>query len=208
MVLLFAEEPFSSFIRAHAVRKNRPITLQITSSSPQINEDTESGLYYLTSLFRPLDETFFAVWNDSVQSCTKEWLLQLECNVRTTLPPILDVSNEEIANIRISQLWLQIKLWELFPRFGFLSTESMHECLTFRYPISVAKDLTMLAIKLPIQSLRVHGVGMVRRLWPKFALLLTFSRPRRCLTSRVPLLTFSLSCHLHHLSLHSTLQIT
>jgi len=30
----------------------------------------------------------------------------------------------------------------------------------------------MLAIKLPIQSLRVHSIGVIRRFWSKFALLL------------------------------------
>lgn len=66
-----------------------------------------------------------------------------------------------MANLRISQLWVRTKLWELFPRFGFLSTESVYECLTFRYPVAVAAELSILAIKLPIASLQVHGVGMV-----------------------------------------------
>jgi SP family general alpha glucoside:H+ symporter-like MFS transporter len=115
-------------------------------------------------VFQPLDEIFFAVWNGSSKSCSKEWLLELERDVRTALPPILEVSNEEIANLRVSQFWLRIKLWELFPRFSFLSTESVYDCLTFRYPVLVAIDLTILAMKLPIASLQVHGVGMVRLL--------------------------------------------
>jgi SP family general alpha glucoside:H+ symporter-like MFS transporter len=102
------------------------------------------------------------VWNGSTEDCSKEWLLKLERDVRTALPVVLEISNEETANIRISQFWLQIKLWELFPRFGYLSTDSVHDCLTFRYPILVARDLTILSMKLPIQSLQIHGVGMVR----------------------------------------------
>lgn len=147
--------------RAHAIRKNRPITLQVTSSSPSLIDAPSRGLQYLASLFRPFDEVFFAVWNGSRQECSKEWLLGLERDVRTALPVSLSVSNEQISNLRVSQLWLQIKLWELFPRFGFLSSESVYECLTFRYPITVARDLSVLAIKLPIGSLQIHGVGMV-----------------------------------------------
>lgn len=112
-------------------------------------------------MFQPLDEMFFAVWNGSSTNCSKEWLLELERDVRTALPSNLEVSNAEIANVRVSQFWLRIKLWELFPRFGFLSTESVYECLTFKYPVVVATDLTILAMKLPITSLQVHGVGMV-----------------------------------------------
>jgi SP family general alpha glucoside:H+ symporter-like MFS transporter len=128
---------------------------------------------YLASFFRLLDETFFAVWNGSKQECSKEWLLQLESDIRSSLPPILQVSNEETANIRISQLWILTKLWELFPRFGFLSTESVYECLTFRYPVTIAKDLMIQVMKLPIQSLQVLGVGMVRSFADSISLYLT-----------------------------------
>lgn len=37
----------------------------------------------------------------------------------------------------------------------------------------------MLTMKLPIQSLRVHSVGVIRRFWPKFALLLTSFRAEK-----------------------------
>jgi SP family general alpha glucoside:H+ symporter-like MFS transporter len=150
---------------AHGIRKNRPITLPVTASSPSLLDSLSLGLQYLASLFRPFDEVFFAVWNGSRQECSKEWLLGLERDVRTALPITLSVSNEQIANLRVSQLWLQIKLWELFPRFGFLSSESVYECLTFRYPITVARDLSVLSMKLPIGSLQIHGVGMTEKIF-------------------------------------------
>lgn len=149
--------------RSHGLRRSRPITLQITSSSPALSSTQALSLQALASVFQPLGESFFSVWNGSAKDCSKEWLLELERAVRDALPPNLDASTEEVANLRVSQLWVRIKLWELFPRFGFLSTESVFECLTFRYPIVVAKDLSILAIKLPITSLQVHGVGMVSR---------------------------------------------
>lgn len=101
------------------------------------------------------------MWNGASPECSKEWLLGLERDVRTALPTVLNVSNEQIANLRVSQLWLRIKLWELFPRFGFLSSESVYECLTFAYPVVLARDLVVVAMKLPVGSLRVHGVGLV-----------------------------------------------
>lgn len=152
---------FLTLNRSHGVRRNRPITLQITPSSPSLSSTHAPGLQLLASIFQPLDEIFFAVWNGSSKGCSKEWLLELERDVRTALPLMLELSNEEMANVRVSQFWVRIKLWELFPRFGFLSTESYYECLTFRYPIAVAAELAVLAIKLPIASLQVHGVGMV-----------------------------------------------
>jgi SP family general alpha glucoside:H+ symporter-like MFS transporter len=113
-------------------------------------------------LFRPLDEIFFAVWNGSAQGCSKEWLLELERDVRAALPSVLNISDEETANVRISQYWLQIKLWELFPRYGFLSSESEYECLTFRYPLAVTTDCIATTMALSVSSLQMHGIGMVQ----------------------------------------------
>jgi SP family general alpha glucoside:H+ symporter-like MFS transporter len=150
------------FLRSHGIRRNRPITIQVTPDSPSLHEPEEIGLQYLASIFRPFDEVFFAIWNGSSNDCSKEWLLRLESRVRNALPDALEVSSEQIANLRVSQLWLQVKLFELSPRFGFLSSESGHECLTFGYPIVLARELIILAMKLPIGSLQIHGVGMVR----------------------------------------------
>ncbi|KAF2202375.1 hypothetical protein GQ43DRAFT_313965 [Delitschia confertaspora ATCC 74209] len=150
--------------RAHAVRRNRPITLHITPSSPRFDNVCDPpALKHLADIFRPFDDDFFAVWNGSVQGCRKEWLLDFETKVRTALPDSMQVSNEQAANLRISQFWLRIKLWELFPRFGFLSSASTHDCLTFRYPINVARDL--LETNLPIESLQIHGVGMTEKVF-------------------------------------------
>ncbi|KAF2745473.1 hypothetical protein M011DRAFT_377026, partial [Sporormia fimetaria CBS 119925] len=151
--------------RSHAIRKSRPITLQITSDSPTIEDMEHPALSFLASLFRPFDEVFFAVWNGARQDCTRDWLLRLETDVRMALPDPLDLPSEHIANLRVSQLWLQVKLWELFPRFGFLSSGSSHECLTFQYPISLARNLVILAVKLPITSLQIHGVGMTEKIF-------------------------------------------
>ncbi|KAF2464714.1 uncharacterized protein BDR25DRAFT_296280 [Lindgomyces ingoldianus] len=151
--------------RAHGIRRSRPITLQPTSETPPLTTPAEYGLRCLASLFYYFDDAFFVVWNGSRHECNKEWLLGLERDVRTALPVSLDLSNDQIANLRVSQLWLRIKLWELFPRFGFLSSESAYECLTFKYPISVAKDLTILAMKLPTRSLQIHGVGMTEKVF-------------------------------------------
>lgn len=92
--------------------------------------------------------------------------MSLEHDVRCALPATLEgVSNEQIANLRVTQLWLQVKLWELFPRFGLLSSQSVYDCLTFHYPIVLATQLAVLAMKLPIGSLQIHGVGMTEKIF-------------------------------------------
>ncbi|KAF2644674.1 hypothetical protein P280DRAFT_391533 [Massarina eburnea CBS 473.64] len=161
-VLLVSERHAS-----HAIRRNRPTTLQITPSTPglSLHEPSELVLHYLSSLFRPFDDAFLALWNGARQDCTKEWLIELENDVRTALPPVLDLAGEQVANLRVSQLWLQIKLWELFPRYGFLSMESVHRCLTFAYPVDVARDLCVLLDSVGVGDLQVHGIGMTEKIF-------------------------------------------
>jgi SP family general alpha glucoside:H+ symporter-like MFS transporter len=98
----------------------------------------------------------------AARTCNKDWLLQLELDVRNALPSVLNISDEETANVRVSQYWLQIKLWELFPRYGFLSSGSEYECLTFRYPLAIATAFLGTAMELPVSSLQMHGIGMVQ----------------------------------------------
>ncbi|KAF2111766.1 hypothetical protein BDV96DRAFT_634547 [Lophiotrema nucula] len=150
--------------RAHGIRRTRPVTLQITRDTPALDDIEDVPLIYLASVFRPFDDMFFAIWNGA-HECNKEWLIDLDRKVRTALPLTLELSDDQIANLRVSQLWLRIKLWELFPRFGFLSSDSVYECLTFRYPIAIARELSILAVKLPITSLQVHGIGMAEKVF-------------------------------------------
>ncbi|CAI6340607.1 unnamed protein product [Periconia digitata] len=174
--------------RAHAIRRQRPITLQINPSTPPPPPPLtppDRSLHHLATLFRPFDESFFSLWNDaSRRDCSKDWLLSLETRVRTALLPPLslldDLSCDQLANVRVSQLWLQGKLYELFPRFGFLSSrESVYECLTFGYPVAVAGALLdhvgggevegngrmTTTTRLPARSLWVHGVGMTEKIF-------------------------------------------
>jgi MFS transporter, SP family, general alpha glucoside:H+ symporter len=116
---------------------------------------------HLVNLLRPFDDAFFAVWDGAAQQCDRAWLLEFEKRVREALPELLQVSNEQAANLLVTQLWLRIKLWELFPRFGFLSSAEVKDCLTFGYPIGVAREMAALGTRLPIESMRIHGVGMV-----------------------------------------------
>ena len=191
-VTLDLSRSFADVNRAHGIRRGRPVTLQITPATPLLDllEDPK-GLQYLADLLLPFDDTFFAIWTGSGQECSKDWLLGVEERLRTALPAVLQVSNEQAANLRVSQLWLQIKMWELFPRFGFLSSSSTHECLTFRYPIGVAKKMASLDIALPIESMQIHGVGLVSAIHLTSWIPVNHSRRRRkylmlhahCLTS-------------------------
>jgi len=77
-----------------------------------------------------------------------------------------ELLDSQLANIRVTQQWLHIIVWQLCTTLGFLSSaSSLHDCLTFRYPIQVARDLAVITWKLPLQSMQVHGMGLTEKLF-------------------------------------------
>ncbi|KAK9234465.1 hypothetical protein V1525DRAFT_350177 [Lipomyces kononenkoae] len=155
--------------RSHAIRRYRPITLQITPETPELKEDisgANTGLKYLAELFRPFDDTFMALWNKADALCLPPSLVGLEQKVLAAIPEsAIDLSDDQIANLRVSQQWLRTMVWRLATSLGFLSSSSVNECMTFRYPLQIAKDLTVSTFKIPQQSMEVHGIGLTEKVY-------------------------------------------
>ncbi|KIX08827.1 uncharacterized protein Z518_03484 [Rhinocladiella mackenziei CBS 650.93] len=156
--------------RSHAIRRRRPITLQITPQSPTIDEAVQghtclSGFRYLADLFRPFDDNFIALWNRASTNCDSISLVQLEEDLRTTLPTSLDIVETQLANIRVSQQWLRVIVWQLCTMMGFLSSEAAYESLTFRYPLKIAQDLAISTWKLSLHSMQMHGIGLTEKVF-------------------------------------------
>jgi hypothetical protein len=155
--------------RSHAIRYRRPLTLQITSESPGFDQEDEGlvGFWSLASLFRPLDSLFVALHNQETLAMTPspESLTLIENTLNSALRPGLDLHNTQKANLRITQLWLRVIIWQLRLRLGHLVEESYQHSLTFGYPIEVAKDLVLSTRDLPLESFTVHGVGLTEKLF-------------------------------------------
>lgn len=155
--------------RSHAIRYRRPITLQITDDTPSLDSRDPSlvGFWSLAALFRPIDTSFIALLNHETLALapSPEGLNLVETRVNSALRPGLDLRDTQKANLRVTQLWLRIIIWQLRLHLGYLVEESYQHSLTFRYPIDVAKDLVLSTRDLPTSSFRVHGVGMTEKLF-------------------------------------------
>lgn len=154
--------------RSHAIRYRRPVTLQINSSSPEPHNDVQlSGLWSLVALFRPLDTSFIALLNQEsvVFPPTQSSLTYIETAISTALDRVIGLQDTQIANLRTTQLWLQIIIWQVRLRLGFLTEQSDIPSLTYHYPLDVASRLVDSARAMPINSLRVHGVGLTEKLF-------------------------------------------
>lgn len=164
--------------RGHAIRYRRPITLQITSASPRVatpatgpgGADSLAGFCSLTELFRPLDTSFIAILNSESISCRPSpgSLDEIESAINTALSSVPPSSLQQIqkANLRVTQLWLRIILWQVRLRLGHLSeppiAKSSH---TYHYPLEVAKDLALSTRDLELGAMAVHGVGLTEKLF-------------------------------------------
>lgn len=119
----------------------------------------------MAELFKPIDDNFIALWNRASSNCASITLVQLEERLRTTVPASLDIPETLLANIRVSQQWLRVTVWQLCTMLGFLSSEAANESLTFRYPLQIARDLAISTWKLPLHSMQMHGIGLTEKVF-------------------------------------------
>lgn len=124
-----------------------------------------AGFRYLAELFQVVDDRFIALWNRASTSDSSIELVQLEEKIRQGVPDVLDIAEPQIANVRVSQQWLRMMVWQLCTMLGFLSTEAIHDSLTFRYPLNIARDLAISTWKLATQSMQVHGMGLTEKVF-------------------------------------------
>ncbi|OIW24708.1 hypothetical protein CONLIGDRAFT_623679 [Coniochaeta ligniaria NRRL 30616] len=158
--------------RSNAIRYRRPITLQVTKAVPGLDEILIAdaslvGFRHLALLFRPLDTSFFALLNGEATchnpSC--EELAGIEMAIHSALEPVLSLHDTQKANLRVTQLWLRIILWQIRLRLGFLSETRYPASSSYSYPLELAKDLMLSTRDLPIESMRVHGIGLTEKLF-------------------------------------------
>ncbi|KAI9735662.1 MAG: hypothetical protein M1834_001678 [Cirrosporium novae-zelandiae] len=162
--LLFVTE------RAYALQRHRPLTLHATIDLPTLEEDptestTISGFLHLVRLFHPFDDIFVGLWNKSRNDCSTHWLARLHRQINEALPPNLDCTESQAADLRTSQQWLRTMVWQLSIANGLLSSGSADSSMTFQFPIEVARDLASVSGSLSRQSMEVHGIGLIEKLF-------------------------------------------
>ncbi|KAI1405019.1 hypothetical protein F4819DRAFT_494432 [Hypoxylon fuscum] len=159
--------------RSHAIRYRRPITLQITTNGFGLSsfadiDPSHTGFRCLAALFRGLDTTFIALLNQETVSRTPTDSLDgVETAINTALNQSCpdDFLPTQKANLRVTQLWLRIILWQLRLRLGYLSEQSIQSSRTYHYPLEVVKDLTLSTRDLPVRNFNVHGIGITEKLF-------------------------------------------
>lgn len=161
--LLFVTE------HAYAMERHRPLSLHPTIGLPAPQnpheEEVISGFLHLISLFRCIDDEFMALWNKAKNVCSSAWLSQIQRQLTDALPPELNTTESQVADIRITFHWLRIMVWQLSITNGDLSSNSTDTSMTFKYPIEVVRDLLQDIHNLSSDAMEVHGVGLIEKLF-------------------------------------------
>ncbi|RYP70226.1 hypothetical protein DL771_005613 [Monosporascus sp. 5C6A] len=166
--------------RSHAVRYRRPVTLQITPSSPSLqslfrssasasgddgrdaNDPAIVGFRCLAGLFSPLDTFFIALHGQEeiigFALLPPEALDAVEAGIDAALGGAADpalsrlvhgLQDTQKANLRVTQAWLRIILWQLRLRLGHLTT--------YERTIAVAAAVSPTAYH-PHQQNSIHSI--------------------------------------------------
>lgn len=162
--LLFVTE------RAYALQQHKPLTLHATINLPTLDEDPAetaelNGFIHLVNLFRPFDDTFVGLWNKARVGCTTEWLARLQQQLSDALPTYLQCTETQAVDLRCSQQWLRTMVWQLSISHGFLSSAAADNAMSFNFPIEISRDLVQSASQFSKESMEVHGVGLIEKLF-------------------------------------------
>ena len=121
-----------------------------------------SGFMHLVQLYLYFDEIFLGSWNETSLGSSVDSLLNLESQLQKTISVGMDLPEVQMADLLVSQQWLRLVVWQLSTKLGLLSSTSVHESMTFQYPISIARDLTISTWNISQQSMEIHGIGLVK----------------------------------------------
>jgi hypothetical protein len=177
--------------RAYAMERHRTLSVHPTIELPAVEgpeSELISGFVHLTQLFCCIDDDFMALWNKTKNECSPEWVSALQRRLKDVVPQQIHATEHQKADIKITQQWLRIMVWQLSVAHGHISSHANNEALSFTYPIEVAKDLVQDIESLSLDSMEVHGVGLVRSYHKKSNVSwytnIAF-RSRNCSTRRV-----------------------
>lgn len=163
--LLFVTE------RAYALQRHRPLSLTATINLPTATDDpTEcapplAGFIHLVNVYKPFDDAFVALWNKTRNDCSPSYLGTLQKQLTDALPAYLGSTESQTAELRVSQQWLRTMVWQLSIQNGCLSSSHDDPSMTFAYPVEISRDLINMTSGFSQQSMEVHGVGLVEKLF-------------------------------------------
>jgi len=115
----------------------------------------------MINLYKLFDETFFGLWNGASNGLVPSALSQLQKLVSDAVPTCLANTEIQAVDLRTSQCWLKIKVWQLAIGHDLISSTASDSTLTFRYPVDVSRELVEQFECVSRHAIEVHGSELV-----------------------------------------------
>ncbi len=88
-------------------------------------------------------------------------LAALQSTLSEAIPEVSKRPEIQQADLLISRLWLKTMTWQLSVTKGLLSSHSQDECMSFHYPVPIARSVVAVSNMLKKEAFEPHGVGIV-----------------------------------------------
>jgi len=205
-------------IRAYALQRHRPLTLQRTIDLPSVSPNDSdagiiSGFLDLVSLFQNFDDNFVSLWNVSSRtaslpystpeaiSASANQLSALQAILATSIPDVGKRTEVQQADLLISRQWLKTMVWQLCVTKGLLSSSSREESMSLDFPVTIARDVVSASRILGREAFEPHGPGIVSFIEEGQLTRLTGYSLKRYSTLAAPWRMFSSSTPIHLMSM-------
>lgn len=162
--LLFVTE------RNYALQRHHPLTLRTTIYLPKVEPGPETpilcGFLELIALFQNFDEAFLSLWNSSTDHTTPlQSLAKLQDSLQHATPHMSGSTETQQADLLVSRQWLKTIVWQLCVRKGLLSSKSATECMSFHYPVTIAREVILASRLLPFEAFRANRAGISEKIF-------------------------------------------
>ena len=157
--------------RAYALQRNHQLTIKRTIGLPTVNPGPEANILHgfldLISLFQNFDDKFLSLWNISFadSDVSPHCFIQLQNTLEVALPQVFRRTDVQKADLFVTRQWLKAMVWRLCLSRKLLSSRTTHECMTFNYPIAIARGIAVVSSILPTKAFEVNGVGILEKVF-------------------------------------------
>ncbi|KAH8879578.1 hypothetical protein GQ53DRAFT_29771 [Thozetella sp. PMI_491] len=164
--LLFVTE------RAYALQRQRPLTLQASINLPTLKDDPSDPLAHQLNnfilqltVFRPYDEATTALWNRTKGEYAPTFIQALQKQLQEVLPPYLNETQAQLAELQMNQSWLKNMIWQLGVATGNASDTN---AMQYQYTMDISRELLPMVSHLSASLGNValqQGLGMLEKLF-------------------------------------------
>lgn len=125
------------------------------------------GFKCLFSLFALLDVEVVEYWcSGKLKFETQRNLLytvlrKMQNQLSTISFDDVVLSDEQKADVLVTQEWLRLICWQISMRLGYLSSQAADPCFSYDYPINIASRICKVLEYIPDSALRAHHFSIV-----------------------------------------------